>query len=88
MARTLVSKTNYGSSSLSSPAKKVMANGSWLAYVSRVRRVGVGKERLTGSTAVGKKSAFRNKSGKPNDTDQTLPRKWSEKKFQVVGNDH
>ena len=71
-----------------SPAKKVMANDSLLVYASQVRRVGVSKERLTGSTAVGKKSAFRNKSGKPNDTDQTLPRKWSEKKFQVVGNDH
>lgn len=77
-----VSKTVGLSSNLRSPAKKVMANGSWLAYVSRVRRVGVSKERLTGSTAVGKKSAFRNKSGKPNDTDQTLPRKWFRKRFQ------
>nr|DAZ23614.1 MAG TPA: hypothetical protein [Caudoviricetes sp.] len=33
-----------------------------------IRRVGVNKERLTGSTAVGNKSASRNELGKPNDT--------------------
>ena len=36
--------------------------------VTLLRRVGVNKERLTGSTAVGNKSASRNELGNPNDT--------------------
>ena len=49
-----------------------VANGSCFSKTSLLvktdRRVGVNKERLTGSTAVGNKSASRNELGKPNDT--------------------
>ena len=38
-----------------------------------IRRVGAGIDRSVGITAVGKTSAIRNESGKPNDTDWTLP---------------
>ena len=69
------------------------ANGSYFSSVrDEKRRVGVGKERPTGSTAVGKKSVCRNKSGKPNDTAKTSPGlrltatrfEW---RLQVEGND-
>ena len=49
-----------------------VANGSCLSKTSLLvktdRRVGAGIERSAGITAVGKKSATRNKSGNPNDT--------------------
>ena len=49
-----------------------VANGSCFSKTSLLvktdRRVGVNKERLTGSTAVGNKSVSRNELGKPNDT--------------------
>ena len=69
------------------------ANGSCFASVrDGKRRVGVGKERPTGSTAVGKKSDSRNESGKPNDTAKTSPGLRStatrfEWRPQVEGND-
>ena len=49
-----------------------------------MRRVGVSIERLTGSTAVGKKSAGRNELGNPNDTASLLPIFMVEK--DILGN--